>query len=148
MVAHERNDRTGWIGIPSVPPERVVPAFLSFYLAIIIVAAVDTLLIVNNHRPGSWQLVAEAVFNDGGSIVAWSLALTWPVMEASRMVLASIFEKRTYLRGKQEGMKEGREEGKEETNRIWADWNRRRELAQEMGEVFDEPPPYDDGSRK
>lgn len=129
MMAREHNDRTGWIGIPSVPPERAAQAFIAFYLAIAAAIAIDVLLIAHNHHPETWQLTAEMVFDDGGQIVAWSLAATWPIMEAMRMVFASIFEKRAVNRGR------------EEMNRIWADWNRRRIQAEERGETFDEPPP-------
>ena len=34
-----------------------------------------------------------------------------------------------------------RAEGREEANRLWAEWNRRREDAEAKGEPFDEPPP-------
>ena len=129
MMAPQQNGRTGWIGIPSVPPERAAQAFVAFYLAIAAAIAIDVLLITHNHRPETWQLTAEMVFDDGGQIVAWALAATWPIMEAMRMVLASIFEKRAVNRGR------------EEMNRIWADWNRRRIQAEERGETFDEPPP-------
>lgn len=129
MMSPERNGRTGWIAIPSVPPERAAQAFVAFYLAISAAIAIDVLLITCNHAPKTWQLTAEMVFDDGGQILAWALAATWPIMEAMRMVLASIFEKRAVNRGR------------EEMNRIWADWNRRRIQAEERGETFDEPPP-------
>ena len=129
MMTPERNDRTGWIGIPSVPPERAAQAFVAFYLAIAAAISIDILLISYNHRPAAWQLTAERVFDDGGQIVAWALAATWPIMEAMRMVFATIFEKRAVNRGR------------EEMNRIWADWNRRRIQAEERGEAFDEPTP-------
>ena len=102
MMARGHNDRTGWIGIPSVPPERAAQAFIAFYLAIAAAIAIDVLLIAHNHDPETWQLTAEMVFDDGGQIVAWSLAATWPIMEAMRMVLASIFEKRAVNRGREE----------------------------------------------
>ena len=76
MMAQEHNNRTGWIGIPSVPPERAAQAFIAFYLAIAAAIAIDLLLINQNHRPATWQLTAEMVFDDGGQIVAWSLAAT------------------------------------------------------------------------
>ncbi len=129
MMAPERNDRTGWIGIPSVPPERAAQAFIAFYLAIAAAIVIDVLLITHNHRPETWQLTAEMVFDDGGQIAAWALAATWPVMEAMRMVFASIWQERK-LR-----------QAREEVNRLWADWNRRRIQAEERGETFDEPPP-------
>jgi hypothetical protein len=118
-----------WIGIPSVPARRIGQAFLSFYLALTIAFVVDSLLVYNNHGPLVWTLVAEEVLDDGGSLVGWALAMTWPIMEVFRMVLASIFEKRAVNRGR------------EEMNRLWADWNRRRVQAEERGEPFDEPPP-------
>lgn len=129
MMTAERNGRTGWIGIPSVPPERAAQAFVAFYLAIAAAIAIDILLITHNHRPETWQLTAEMVFDDGGQILAWALAATWPIMEAMRMVFATIFERRTYQRGK------------DDANRLWREWLRRREQAEARGEPFDEPPP-------
>ena len=129
----DQGDRTGWIGIPSVPPERAAQAFAAFYLALATAIAVDVLLIIYNHEPGRWQLTAEMVFDDGGQIMAWALAATWPIMEAMRMVLAGIFEKRIFRRG--------REQGREENQQLWEDWNRRRLEAEERGEAFREPPP-------
>ncbi len=69
MMAQEQNDRTGWIAIPSVPPERAAQAFASFYVAIAAAITIDVLLITHNHRPATWQLTAEMVFDDGGQIV-------------------------------------------------------------------------------
>ena len=123
------NHASGWIGIPSVPPERAAQAFISFYLAIATATGIDVLLITYNHRPETWQLTTEMVFDDGGQIVAWSLAATWPIMEAMRMVFAAIWEKRAINRAR------------EEMNRLWVEWNRRRIQAEERGEAFDEPPP-------
>ena len=34
-----------------------------------------------------------------------------------------------------------REEGREEERRLWAEWNRRREEAEQRGEPFTDPPP-------
>ena len=144
MHQPENNPRT-WIGIPSVPPERAAQAFASFYLAIAAAIAIDVLLIVHNHGPETWQLVAERVFDDGSSIVAWALAMTWPTMEAMRMVIARIMEKRTFLRGRAQGIEEGLEMGREETNRLWEAWYNRRLQAEARGEPFDEPRPGTDG---
>ena len=129
MTASGRNGRTGWIGIPSVPPERAAQAFVAFYLAIAGAIAIDILLITRNHRPETWQIASEMVFDDGGQIVAWALAATWPIMEAMRVVIARIMEKRTY------------QKGKNDANRLWREWLQRREQAEERGEPFDEPPP-------
>lgn len=135
-MRQEQNDRAGWIGILSVPPRRAGQAFVSFYAAIASAIAVDVLLITHNHRPETWQLTAEMAFDDGSQIVAWALAATWPVMEAMRMVLASIFEKRIYQRGKNDA------------NRLWREWLRRREQAEARGEPFTEPAPDEDSSQK
>lgn len=147
MMIPERNDRTGWIAIPSVPPERAAQAFISFYLAIAAAVAIDILLIIHNHGPKTWQLTVEMVFDDGGQIVAWALAATWPIMEAMRMVIARIMEKRTYLKGREEGIEEGREEGiaigEERSNRRWREWVQRRDQAEARGETFAEPMPDD-----
>jgi len=140
-VARQQHDRAGWIGIPSVPPQRIGQAFVSFYLAIGVAVAVDVLLITHNHRPTTWQLLAEAVFDDGSQIAAWALAATWPIMEAMRIMLASILEKRTYNRGREQG----REEGREEMN-LLEEWNERRMEAEARGERFTEPSPNEDTS--
>ena len=82
MMASEQNSGRGWIGIPSVPPERAAQAFAAFYLAVAAAIAIDVLLITHNHGPETWQMTAEMVFDDGSQIVAWALAATWPIMEA------------------------------------------------------------------
>ena len=48
-MAEEERGAAVWIGVPSVPAGRIGQAFVSFYLAIGIATAVDSLLIVNNH---------------------------------------------------------------------------------------------------
>ena len=149
MMASEQNDRAGWIGILSVPPRRAGQAFVSFYAAIASAIAVDVLLIIHNHRPETWQLTAEMVFDDGGQIVAWALAATWPIMEAMRVVIARIMEKRTFLRGREEGRAEGLEQGlqqgKDDANRRWREWVQRRDQAEARGEPFNEPMPDESG---
>ncbi len=130
--------------IPSVPPERAAQAFASFYTAIAAAIAIDVLLITHNHRPATWQMTAEMVFDDGGQIVAWALAATWPIMEAMRMVIARIMEKRTYLLGREKGREEGIEIGEERSNRRWREWIRRRDQAEARGEPFTEPAPDED----
>ena len=144
-MATERDNGQGWIGIPSVPPERAAQAFASFYTAITAAIVVDVLLITHNHSPATWQLTAEMVFDDGSQILAWALAATWPLMEAMRMVLAGIFEKRIFRRGREEGIEEGREEGiaigEERSNQRWREWVQRRDQAEARGEPFDEPQP-------
>ena len=137
-MALEHDDRAAWIGIPSVPPQRIGQAFASFYIAITLAIAADVILIVHNHRPATWQLTAEHVFDDGSQIVGWALAATWPIMEAMRIMLASILEKRTF---RKQGLEEGREQGREENQRLWEAWNQRRIAAEERGEPFAEPPP-------
>ena len=69
----------GWISLPSIPAHRVTQGFLAFLTAIVIAAAVDAVMITHNHRPETWQLTAEMVFDDGSSIIAWSLPATWPI---------------------------------------------------------------------
>lgn len=117
-MATEENKPTVWISIPSIPAHRVGQGLLAFLLAIAVVTAIDVLLITHNHRPATWPLAAEMVFDDGSSIVAWSLPLTWPLMEAIRMVLAGIWEKRNRRRhiaeGKTIGLAEGKDLGREE----------------------------------
>ncbi len=128
-MARGQDNGQGWIAILSVPPERAAQAFAAFYIATAAATTIDVLLITHNHRPATWQLTAEMVFDYGGQIVAWALAATWPIMEAMRMVLASIWQERT------------RRQAREEVNRLWVEWNLRRTQAEEQGEPFDEPPP-------
>ena len=113
---------------------------LAFFTALAAAIAIDLLLIRHNHRPATWQLTAELVFDDGSAILAWTLAATWPIMEAFRMVLAGIYERRNRRRAHAEG----RAEGRVEANSAWRDWLRRKEAAAERGEPFNEPMP-DDG---
>jgi hypothetical protein len=127
-----------------VPPEREVQAFAAFYLAIAAAIAIDVLLVTHNHRTETWQLTAEMVFDDGGQIVAWALAATWPLMEAMRMVLASIWRDRIRRQAREEGIAIG----EERSNQRWREWVQRREKAEARGEPFNEPMPDDDGSRK
>ena len=134
MMASEPNSGRGWIGIPSVPPERAAQAFIAFYLAIAAAIAIDVLLIAHNHQPATWQLTAEMVFDDGGQIVAWALAATWPIMEVFRMVFAALWEKRAVNRAR------------EETNRRWREWIQRRDRAAGRGEPFTEPAPDEDNN--
>ena len=64
------------------------------------------------------------------------------------MVIARIMEKRTFLKGRAQGIEEGlemgREEGREESNRLWEAWYNRRLQAEARGEPFDEPRPGTD----
>ena len=65
-------------------------------------------------------------------------------------MLAERYLKRRYQTGKEEGRAEGREEGREEgieiglekANREWYAWNQRRMDAEQAGEAFNEPPPF------
>ena len=132
-MASNQNDRAGWISVLNVPPERAAQAFVAFYLALATAIALDVLLLIHNHRPATWQLTAEMVFDDGSQILAWALAATWPIMEVMRMVLAGIFEKRIFRRGREQGM--------EEMNQRWREWVQRREQAETLGEPFNEPMP-------
>ena len=101
------NRPSGWISLPSIPAHRVTQGFLAFLTAIVIAAAVDAVMITHNHRPETWQLTAEMVFDDGSSIIAWSLPATWPLMEVFRMVLAGIYEKRRRDKFLAEGVAKG-----------------------------------------
>jgi hypothetical protein len=100
---------------------------------VVVAIAIDVLMIIHNHEPEAWQQTTEMVFNDGGQIVAWALAATWPIMEVMRMVFATIWENRIRRRAI--------EQGREEANRNWREWNQRRIRAEEWGEPFDKPPP-------
>lgn len=59
------------------------------------------------------------------------------------MVLAGIFEKRVFRRGREQGREEGIEIGEERSNRRWREWVQRRDQAAARGEPFDEPMPGD-----
>ena len=149
VMATEENKPMLWISIPSIPAHRVGQGLLAFLLAIAVVTAIDVLLITHNHRPPTWPLAAEMVFDDGSSIVAWSLTLTWPLMEAIRMVLAGIWEKRNRRRhiaqgfeqGKTVGLEEGEDIGWDAADNAWRDWTNRRDAAAAAGVPFDEPMP-------
>lgn len=52
-------------------------------------------------------------------------------------MLAERYLRERYNKGKEVG----REEGKEEADKVWSEWNRRREEAEREGRAFDEPPP-------
>ena len=124
-----------------MPPRRAGQAFASFYSAIVLAITIDVLLIRHNHSPETWQLTAEMVFDGGSQIVAWALAATWPIMEAMRMVLASLWQERTRRQAREEGIAIG----EERSNRRWREWVRRREQAEARGEPFAEPMPDDAG---
>ncbi len=143
-MGQAQNERAGWIGILSIPPRRAGQAFVSFYAAIASAIAVDVLLITHNHRPETWQLTAEMVFDDGGQIVAWALSATWPIMEAMRMVLASIWRDRIRRQAREEGIAIG----EERSNQRWREWVQHRDQAEARGEPFTEPMPDEDSSQK
>ena len=144
----EENNGAAWISIPSIPPGRVGLGALAFFTAVAAAIVIDLLLIRHNHQPPTWQLTAELVFDDGSTIVGWALAATWPIMEAIRMVLAGIYERRNrrraYADGHADGHSEGHSEGRAEANSAWRDWLRRKEAAAERGEPFHEPMPDDE----
>ena len=88
--------------------------FLAFVTAIVIATAIDAMLIAYNHQPRAWPVTAEMLFDDGGSIVAWALPATWPLMEVFRMVLAGIYERRRREKALAEGIAIGRAEAASE----------------------------------
>ena len=100
---------SAWISIPSIPAHRMAQGFLAFVTAIVIATAIDAMLIAYNHQPRAWPATAEMLFDDGGSIVAWALPATWPLMEVFRMVLAGIYERRRREKALAEGIAIGRE---------------------------------------
>ena len=79
------------------------------------------------------------VFDYGGQIMAWALAATWPIMEAMRMVLASIWRDRIRRQAREEGIAIG----EERSNQRWREWVQRRDHAEARGEPFNEPMPDD-----
>ena len=105
---------SAWISIPSIPAHRMAQGFLAFLTAIVIATAIDAMLIAYNHQPRAWPVTAEMLFDDGGSIVAWALPATWPLMEVFRMVLAGIYERRRRDKALAEGIAIGRAEAASE----------------------------------
>lgn len=83
---------------------------------------------------------------------ALGLALTVAEITGGTMVIADWL--RTKLveplqdslraEGREAGVKEGEKRGRAEAISTWRDWNRRRMEAEERGESFDEPEPYQD----
>ena len=56
-------------------------------------------------------------------------------------MLAELYLRSRYAKGKAEGLKEGREEGKEKEREQWMRWNQRREEALRESKVFSKPHP-------
>ena len=106
----QQDKPSAWISIPSIPAHRMAQGFLAFVTAIVIATAIDAMLIAYNHQPRAWPVTAEMLFDDGGSIVAWALPATWPLMEVFRMVLAGIYERRRREKALAEGIAIGRAE--------------------------------------
>ena len=100
----QQDKPSAWISIPSIPAHRMAQGFLAFVTAIVIATAIDAMLIAYNHQPRAWPVTAEMLFDDGGSIVAWALPATWPLMEVFRMVLAGIYERRRREKALAEGI--------------------------------------------
>ena len=100
----QQDKPSGWISIPSIPAHRMAQGFPAFGTAIVIATAIDAMLIAYNHQPRAWPVTAEMLFDDGGSIVAWALPATWPLMEVFRMVLAGIYERRRREKALSEGI--------------------------------------------
>ena len=149
MTGQEHN-QVPRVDILSIPVNRIGQALAVFLMAVfllatIAVSAVDTLLVSHNKNPETWQHTAEYVFDDGSSIVAWALVITWPLMEVIRVVLATIWENRIRRRALEQGREEGREEGLEkgrgEVQHLWLEWYQRRLQAEARSEPCNEPPP-------
>ncbi len=60
------------------------------------------------------------------------------------MVIADWLREKWLIPLQEQRRAEGRAEGQAEANRAWREWNRRRREAEERGERFDEPEPYED----
>ena len=157
----QQDKPSAWISIPSIPAHRMAQGFLAFVTAIVIATAIDAMLIAYNHQPRAWPVTAEMLFDDGGSIVAWALPATWPLMEVFRMVLAGIYERRRREKALAEGIAIGEaraqaaaglaadtpEPGRAagwpdlETQQRWLAWNWRRLQTEARGDIFAEEPP-------
>ena len=110
----QQDKPSAFISIPSIPAHRMAQGFPAFVTAIVIATAIDAMLIAYNHQPRAWPATAEMLFDDGGSIVAWALPATWPLMEVFRMVLAGIYERRRREKALAEGIAIGRAEAASE----------------------------------
>ena len=88
---------------------------------------------------GTPATFAEAVWFLVPAIIFATTNAIW-IVEGGAM-LAERYKERRFQEGKQEGKQEGRKEGILETQRLWAEWNRRRLEAERSGVSFDEPPP-------
>ena len=79
---------------------------------------------------------------------AFGLALTTAEITGGTMVIADWLRTKlvTPLQDslREEGRREGQAQGTAEANRTWREWNRRRMEAEERGETFNEPEPYQD----
>ena len=78
---------------------------------------------------------------------AFGLALTTAEITGGTMVIADWLREKyvTPLKKQREAERERqRAEGRAEVNRIWREWNQRRQEAEERGESFNEPEPYSD----
>ena len=71
-----------------------------------------------------------------------SAATSFTLTEIGRdgMVLAKSIEK-WFNDRRNKRLAEAREEGREENQKVWVEWNARREEAEARGEYFIEPPP-------
>ncbi len=157
----QQDKPSAWISIPSIPAHRMAQGFLAFVTAIVIATAIDAMLIAYNHQPRAWPATAEMLFDDGGSIVAWALPATWPLMEVFRMVLAGIYERRRREKALAEGIAIGEARAQAaaglaagapeparsagwpdlETHQRWLAWNWRRLQTEARGDIFAEEPP-------
>ena len=157
----QQDKPSAWISIPSIPAHRMAQGFLAFVTAIVIATAIDAMLIAYNHQPRAWPATAEMLFDDGGSIVAWALPATWPLMEVFRMVLAGIYERRRREKALAEGIAIGEARAQAaaglaadapeparaagwpdlETQQRWLAWNWRRLQTEARGDIFAEEPP-------
>ncbi len=73
---------------------------------------------------------------------ALGLALTTAEITGGTMVIADWLRTKLVEPLQDSLREEGRKEGREESNSNWREWNRRRREAEERGEPFNEPEPY------
>ena len=90
----------------------------------------------------TYMLAASRILISGGAqaILIYSVTDSWEAM----MVLANYLRQNLLEPLKERQRREGVEEGLATANARWRAWNERREKAAELGEPFDEPPPYFD----
>ena len=80
------------------------------------------------------------ILRQSESLIIVIASETYVIVEGTSM-LAERYKQKRFEDGIAVGIDKGVAKGSADTNRKWAEWNRRREAALEEGRPFDEPPP-------